>query len=52
MTAQKRTPVKREPKKEKIVEHTLTSSKVADKFRIALTKPQKEVVNFLRQNKI
>ena len=52
MTAQKRTPVKRETKKEKVVEHTLTSSKVVDKFRITLTKPQKEVVNFLRQNKV
>ena len=52
MTAQKRTPVKKESKKEKVVEHTLTSSKVADKFRITLTKTQKEVVNFLRQNKV
>lgn len=52
MTAQKRTPVKKEIKKEKVVEHTLTSSKVVNKFRITLTKPQKEVVNFLRQNKV
>lgn len=52
MISQKRTPTKREPKKEKVVEHTLTSSKVVDKFRITLTKPQKEVVNFLRQNKV
>lgn len=52
MSAQKRTPIKRESKKEKVVEHTLTSSKAVDKFRITLTKPQKEVVNFLRQNKV
>ena len=40
---------KRERKKVKVVEHGLTASKaVTGKFRIELTKPQKEIVNFLR----
>lgn len=53
MSAQKRTPVKRELKKDRVVEHGLTLGKeTAKKFRIILTKPQKEVVNFLRQNKV
>ena len=51
MSAQKRTPVKREPRKEKIVEHTLTSSKKVAKT--AELKPhQKPVANFLRENDI
>lgn len=51
MTAQKRTPVKRESKKEKVVEHTLTSSKVI-KDKVELKPHQKAVSNFLRQNDI
>lgn len=51
MTAQKRTPVKREPKKEKVIEHTLTSSKVV-KDKVELKPHQKPVSNFLRQNDI
>ena len=51
MTAQKRTPVKKETKKEKVVEHTLTSSKVA-KDKVELKPHQKPVSNFLRQNDI
>ncbi len=51
MTAQKRTPVKREPKKEKVIEHTLTSSKVV-KEKVELKPHQKPVSNFLRQNDI
>lgn len=51
MTAQKRTPVKREPKKEKVVEHTLTSSKIV-KDKVELKPHQKPVSNFLRQNDI
>lgn len=51
MSAQKRTPVKREPRKEKIVEHTLTSSKKVAKT--AELKPhQKPVANFLREQDI
>lgn len=51
MSAQKRTPVKREPRKEKIVEHTLISSKKVAKT--AELKPhQKPVANFLRENDI
>lgn len=51
MSAQKRTPVKREPRKEKIVEHTLTSSK--KEAKTAELKPhQKPVANFLRENDI
>ena len=46
----KKAPPKRETKK--VVEHTLTSGKTTSKFRIELTKPQKEIVNFLRQNKV
>ena len=51
---QKKSPPKREVKKQaKVVEHGLTASKaVTSKFRIELTKPQKEIVNFLRQNKV
>lgn len=51
MTAQKRTPVKKETKKEKIVEHTLTSSKET-KDKVELKPHQKPVSNFLRQNDI
>lgn len=51
MSAQKRTPIKKEPKKEKIVEHTLTSSK-AVKDKVELKPHQKPVSNFLRQNDI
>jgi phosphate starvation-inducible PhoH-like protein len=51
MSAQKRTPVKREPKKEKVVEHTLTSSKNI-KEKIELKSHQKPVANFLRSNDI
>ena len=51
MSAQKRTTVKREPRKEKIVEHTLTSSK--KEAKTAELKPhQKPVANFLRENDI
>jgi phosphate starvation-inducible PhoH-like protein len=53
MSAQKRTPVKRELKKDGVIEHGLTLGKeTAKKSRITLTKPQKEIVNFLRQNKV
>lgn len=46
MSAQKRTPTARELKKEKVVEHTLTSNK---QTRLAELKPhQKVVANFLR----
>lgn len=51
MTAQKRTPVKREPKKEKVVEHGLVSNKVV-KDKVELKPHQKPVSNFLRQNDI
>lgn len=51
MTAQKRTPVKKETKKEKVVEHTLTSSKIV-KDKVELKPHQKPVSNFLRQNDI
>lgn len=51
MTAQKRTPIKKETKKEKVVEHTLTSSKVI-KDKVELKPHQKPVSNFLRQNDI
>ena len=48
-----KTPTKKESKKSKVVEHGLTANKVTTgKFRIELTKPQKEIVNFLRQNKV
>lgn len=59
MSAQKRTPVKREPRKEKIVEHTLTSSKVesvssrnSDNFRVELKDIQKPIANLHRENDI
>jgi phosphate starvation-inducible protein PhoH len=60
MTAQKRTPVKKEPKKEKVVEHTLTSSKIehefssknSDNFRLELKDIQKPIVNQHRENDI
>ena len=46
MTAQKRTPVKKEVKKEKVVEHGLTSNR---ETKTATLKPhQKPVANFLR----
>jgi len=46
MTAQKRTPVKKEVKKEKVVEHGLTSNR---EIKTATLKPhQKPVANFLR----
>ncbi|HSE99855.1 MAG TPA: PhoH family protein [Nitrososphaeraceae archaeon] len=51
MSAQKRTPVKREPKKEKVVENTLTSSREV-KDKVELKPHQKPVSNFLRQNDI
>lgn len=51
MTAQKRTPVKRQPKKEKVVEHGLVSNKVV-KDKVELKPHQKPVSNFLRQNDI
>ena len=51
MSAQKRTPVKREPRKEKTVEHTLTSSKKAEKVA-ELKSQQKPVANFLREQDI
>ena len=51
MSAQKRTPVKREPRKEKTVEHTLTSSKKVAKTA-ELNPHQKPVANFLRENDI
>ena len=49
-----KTPPKKETKKQsKVVEHGLPANKaVTSKFRIELTKPQKEIVNFLRQNKV
>lgn len=50
MSAQKRQPVKREPKKDKIVDTTLTANK---EYKTATLKPhQKPVSNFLRQNNI
>lgn len=49
MSAQKRQPVKREPKKEKIIETTLTANK---EYKKATLKPhQKPVSNFLRSYK-
>ena len=46
MTAQKRTPVKKEVKKEKVIEHGLTSNR---EIKTATLKPhQKPVANFLR----
>ena len=59
MTAQKRTPVKKEHKKEKVVEHTLTSSKIeslstknSDNFSLQLKDIQKPIVNIHRENDI
>jgi phosphate starvation-inducible PhoH-like protein len=50
---QKKTISKREPRKSKVVDRTLSSGKETNgKFRIELTKPQKEIVNFIRQNKV
>ena len=51
MTARKSTPFKKETKKEKVVEHTLTSSKVV-KDKEELKPHQKPVSNFLRQNDV
>lgn len=51
MSAQKRTPEKREPKKDKVVEHGLTSSRDT-KDKVELRPHQKTVSNFLRQNDI
>jgi len=51
-------PLKDKPKREsikqaKVIDRTLSSGKeITGKFRIELTKPQKEVVNFIRQNKV
>ncbi len=48
MSAQKRTPVKREPKKDKVVEHGLVSNR--SERELATLKPhQKPVSNFLRE---
>ena len=59
MTAQKRTPEKREVKKDKIVEHGLTYSKVqsistrnSDNFKLELKDIQKPVVNLHREHDI
>jgi len=59
MTAQKRTPEKRETKKDKVVEHGLTSSKVqsvstrnSDNFKLELKDIQKPVVNLHREHDI
>ncbi len=50
--AKKQAP-KRESKKNKVEDNTLTCGKdVKGKFRIELTQPQKGIVNFLRQNKV
>lgn len=51
MSAQKRTPLKRETKKEKIIEHGLVSNK-AVKDKVELKPHQKPVSNFLRENDI
>jgi len=51
MSAQKRTPVKRESKKEKVVEHGLVANKISS--RTAELKPhQKPIANFLREQDI
>jgi phosphate starvation-inducible protein PhoH len=59
MSAQKRTPVKKEPKKEKVVEHGLVSNKVesissrnSDNFKLPLKEIQKTIVNLHRENDI
>lgn len=57
MAAQKRTPVKREPKKkEKVVEHGLTSNSISsrnsDNFTVQLKDIQKPIVNLHRENDI
>ena len=59
MTAQKRTPVKKESKKEKVAEHGLTSNKVesissrnSDNFMVDLKDIQKPVVNLHREHDI
>lgn len=59
MTAQKRTPVKREAKKDKVVEHGLTSNKVesissrnSDNFKLELKNIQKPIVNLHREHDI
>lgn len=59
MTAQKRTPVKKEVKKEKVVEHGLTSNKVesissrnSDNFMVDLKDIQKPIANLHRENDI
>lgn len=50
MSAQKRTPVNRESKKEKVVEHGLVSNK--EIRTVELKSHQKPVSNFLRQNDV
>lgn len=59
MGAQNRTPTKREPRKEKIVEHGLTSSKAesissrnSDNFKLQLKEIQKPIVNLHREHDI
>lgn len=59
MSAQKRTPPKRESKKEKIVEHGLIANKVesvssknSDNFKFELKPIQKPIVNLHRENDI
>ncbi len=50
MSAQKRTPVKKEPKSKTAV--AFLSTKNVDNFRVDLTKLQKPVENFLKSNEI
>jgi phosphate starvation-inducible protein PhoH len=59
MTAQKRTPPKRETKREKVVEHGLTANKIesissrnSDNFKVELKDIQKPIVNLHRENDI
>lgn len=52
MSAQKRTPVKREVKKEKIVDATLSLSSSINTIKAQLKPHQKPVANFLRENNI
>lgn len=57
MSAQKRTPTKREPKKDKVVEHGLVANKVEslstkneDNFKVSPTKIQKPIINLHKEN--
>lgn len=52
MSAQKRTPVKRESKKEKVVESTLSLSSSVNTIKAQLKSHQKPVANFLRENNV